>query len=57
MNLAEQYDPRFEMTYVYRGIIDENGGDRSAAARDYQRAVSINPLNQPARDALVRVTH
>jgi tetratricopeptide (TPR) repeat protein len=57
LNLAAQIDPRFEMTYVYRGGVEELGGDRASAARDYQRALSINPLNQPARDALARVTH
>jgi tetratricopeptide (TPR) repeat protein len=56
LNLAEQYDPRFDMTYVYRGGVEELNGDRAAAARDYQRAVSINSLNQPARDGLARVT-
>jgi Tfp pilus assembly protein PilF len=53
---AEQMDPRFEMTYVYRGNVYEVSGDRVAAAREYQRAVDINPSNQTARDALVRVS-
>jgi len=57
LNLAAQIDPRFDMTYVYRGGVEELGGDRASAARDYQHALSINPLNQPARDALARVTH
>ncbi|HEV2199788.1 MAG TPA: hypothetical protein VGR73_08195 [Bryobacteraceae bacterium] len=56
LNLAAQIDPRFDMTYVYRGNLDEIGGDRASAAREYQHALSINPLNQPARDALTRVT-
>jgi Flp pilus assembly protein TadD len=55
--LAEQYDPRFDITYLYRGIIEENAGNRVAAAQDYQRAVKLNPVNQPARDGLARVTH
>jgi len=53
---AEQIDPRFEMTYVYRGNVYEVSGDRAAAAREYQRAVGINPNNQTALDALVRVS-
>jgi Flp pilus assembly protein TadD len=57
LGLAEQYDPRFDITYLYRGIIEENSGDRAAAARDYRRAVNINPVNQPAREGLARVTH
>lgn len=53
---AEKINPRFEMTYVYRGNIAELAGDRAAAAREYQRALAINPLNSAARDALVRVS-
>ncbi len=55
LDLAQGYDPRFEMTYVYRGIIEEQGGDRAGATRDYRRALSINRLNQPAREGLARV--
>ena len=53
---AEKINPRFEMTYVYRGNIAEVAGDRAAAALDYRRALVINPLNSAARDALVRVS-
>lgn len=53
---AEKIDSRFEMTYVYRGNIAELGGDRVLAAQQYQRALSINPSNSVARDALVRVS-
>ena len=53
---AEQIDPAFEMTYVYRGNVYEAAGDRAAAAREYQRAVAVNPNNQTAREALVRVS-
>ena len=49
-------DPRFEITYLYRGNVYESAGDRVAAAREYQRAVALNPTNQAARDALVRVS-
>jgi len=51
---AENLDPSFEMTYVYRGNIYAIAGDRNAATREYQRALNLNPLNQAARDALVR---
>ena len=53
---AEKIDPRFEITYLYRGNVYESAGDRVAAAREYQRAVALNPTNQAARDALVRVS-
>jgi Tfp pilus assembly protein PilF len=52
---AEKINPHFEMTYVYRGNIAELGGDRAFAAQQYRRALSINPLNSAARDALARV--
>ena len=52
---AEQLNPRFEMTYVYRGNIYAISGDKAAAAIQYERALRINPLNQPAIDALARV--
>jgi|SRR5581483_2365426 len=52
---AEQLDPNFEMTYVYRGGVFESTGNRAAAAEQYQRALSINPLNPTAREALARV--
>jgi Flp pilus assembly protein TadD len=57
LSIAEQFDPRFEMTYVYRGNIAETGGDRASAAREYRRALSINPLNPAAREALARVAY
>jgi Tfp pilus assembly protein PilF len=53
---AEKIDPRFEMTYVYRGNIYALAGDRGAAAREYRRALAMNPENQVARDALARVS-
>ncbi len=56
LSIAEHLDHRFEMTYVYRGNVYELDGDRAGAAREYQHAISINPLNQAARDALARVS-
>ncbi len=53
---AESVDPRYEMTYVYRGNIYEQSGDRVAASREYRRAVDLNPANQVARDNLTRVS-
>ena len=53
---AQQIDPNFEMTYVYRGKIFEATGDKAAAATQYQRALALNPLNSVARDALARVS-
>lgn len=53
---AEKIDPRFDITYLYRGNIYEAAGDKAAAAAQYQRAIALNPVNQVARDALVRVS-
>jgi tetratricopeptide (TPR) repeat protein len=54
--LAEKADPRFEMTYVYKGNVYEASGDKGAAAGEYRRALQINPSNQPALEALGRVS-
>ena len=53
---AEQIDPTFEMTYLYRGKIFEQTGDKVAAATQYQRALALNPLDSDARDSLARVS-
>ena len=55
LKIAEQADPAFEATYIYRGNIAEAGGDRAAAATEYQHALSINPANPMAREAYARV--
>lgn len=56
LETAEKIDPRFDVTYLYRGNIYEAAGDKAAAAAQYQRAIALNPVNQAARDALVRVS-
>jgi tetratricopeptide (TPR) repeat protein len=53
---AEQIDPSFDMTYVYRGQIFELTGDKAAAAAQYQRALAVNPFNSTAREYLSRVS-
>jgi len=55
LTIAERADPAFETTYVYRGNIAEAAGDRAGAAREYQRALHINPQNPMAREAFARV--
>ena len=56
LKTAEALDPNFEMTYVYRGLVYEMGGDKPAAAAEYRHALQVNPSNQAARDALARAT-
>ncbi len=52
---AERLDPNYDVTYLYRGNIDELQGDRAGAAREYMHALRLNPQLQPAREALTRV--
>jgi tetratricopeptide (TPR) repeat protein len=49
---AEKTDPAFAMTYVYRGGVRAAHNDFAAAAREYRRALALDPQNQPARDGL-----
>lgn len=53
---AETLDPKFEMTYVYRGKIFQATGNNAAAAAQYQRALALNPANADARDGLAQVS-
>jgi protein O-mannosyl-transferase len=53
---AETVDPRYEMTYVYRGNVYEKAGDLVSAVREYRHAVELNPANQAARESLMRVS-
>jgi tetratricopeptide (TPR) repeat protein len=36
-------EPQYNASYLYRGIAYEKSGDRQAAIKDYQKAVSIKP--------------
>ena len=56
LNQAQRLDPGFDVTYYYRGNIDAMKGDRPAAIREYQRALALNPQNQPARTALAQIS-
>jgi tetratricopeptide (TPR) repeat protein len=49
---AEEIDPRWEMTYVYRGRTLAEQGDYTSAELECRRALSINPQNQYARRLL-----
>jgi tetratricopeptide (TPR) repeat protein len=50
--IGEKLDPRFEMIYVYRGNDYITTGNFSGAAEEFKRALSINPLNQVAKNGL-----
>jgi tetratricopeptide (TPR) repeat protein len=49
---AERLDPKFGMTYVYRGNVYLAGGDANKAAEQYRRALAINPNDQIAKASL-----
>jgi tetratricopeptide (TPR) repeat protein len=49
---ARQIDPRFVMTYVYLGHLHTELGEWQAAARQYRRALLLDPENETARKAL-----
>ena len=50
--VSEKLDPRFVMTYVYRGNVFVQMGDRAAAAREFNRALAIHPNYVPALEGL-----
>jgi protein O-mannosyl-transferase len=52
---AEQLDPKFAMTYVYRGNIYEVQGNAAGAGQEYRHALEVDRYNQPARDGLARI--
>lgn len=56
LEAAEKLDSNFEMTYVYRGNVYLGSGDSAKAAEQYQRALRINPANQPAQEGLAIAT-
>lgn len=53
---AEKVDPHYEMTFVYRGNLFEQAGDRAAAVQQYQHALELNPANPAALQAMSRVS-
>ncbi len=49
---AEKADPNFAMLYVYRGHVYAASGEDAAAAREYRRALAIDPELAVARESL-----
>jgi tetratricopeptide (TPR) repeat protein len=52
---AQKLDPRYEMTYFYRGHVYAVAGEFEKAAREYRKALELNPHNEAARAALLRL--
>ena len=48
---AEQVDPRWDITYVYRGLIHRARNEFEAAAAEFRRALALNPGNSTARNS------
>jgi len=54
LEIAARLDPRFSMTYVYRGNIHLASGNPQAARAEYLRALELDPRNTAAREGLRR---
>jgi len=52
LDKAAGLNPRFAMTYVYRGNVYALTGDKAKAADDFRRALSLDPDNEPAQKGL-----
>jgi Tfp pilus assembly protein PilF len=52
---AQRLDPDFAMTYQTLGDVHASQGKLAEAREDYQRVLTLDPNNQPARTALARM--
>jgi tetratricopeptide (TPR) repeat protein len=52
---AQRLDPGFSMTYYYLGIIHGVQGNQAQEVEDYRRALTLDPHNDPAREALAHL--
>jgi len=55
LSTAQRLNPKFAMTYYYRGGVYEVQHNLAAAIQEYRQALAVDPYNQPARDALARL--
>jgi tetratricopeptide (TPR) repeat protein len=55
LDQAQKLDPRFAMSYVYRGNVYEVSSQPDLAAAEYRKALEIDPNLDAARQALARV--
>ena len=54
LDQAEKLNPGYVMTFAVRGNVYESIGDIPKAIQQYQRAVSLDPNNEPVRQSLAR---
>jgi len=52
LDRAEQVDPGWEMTYIYRGYVYCVRNEFESAAAEFSRALALNPRNSTARELL-----
>jgi len=52
---AQKLNPSYVMTLAVRGNVYESIGDFANAIQQYQRAVALDPNNEPVRQSLARV--
>lgn len=55
LDTAQRIDPRFAMTYAYRGGLYAARNDLAAAANEYRHALSLDPANDVAQEGLARL--
>jgi tetratricopeptide (TPR) repeat protein len=55
LQMAQDRNPGFAMTYYYLGNIHAIQGNQAQALADYQQVLAIDPDNQPAHEALARM--
>jgi tetratricopeptide (TPR) repeat protein len=55
LSTAQRLDPGFAITYYYLGNLHAIQGNRAQAREDYQRALTLDPHNTPASEALARM--
>jgi tetratricopeptide (TPR) repeat protein len=53
---AQRLDAGFAMTYYYLGNIHAIQGNRAQARDDYQHVLALDPHNEPATEALARLS-
>ena len=57
LQTAQGLDPGFAITYDYLGNVHTALGNLAQARADYQHVLALDPNNQPAREALARMSH
>lgn len=55
LDTAQQLNPGFDGTYVYKGDVLFMRGDLAGAAEQFRHALALNPRNQPAQNGLAMV--